>query len=936
MHAEDKPFSFITTPTYYDVPFFQRAYVWDKDNWQELFENLSNKNRGHFLGSIILKNVPVSAGTVPRYLIIDGQQRLTTLSILLRACYDHVVKNALKYGYDSEVISECKLKMENYLFVSEGGLGKKQKNVKIVHSRLDKIAFNEVIQGIYDVNDRWEKIGEADDEASSIVKAYSFFRLSLNEITPDMFSDLWEILTGSACKFLVNINLAADDDEQAIFDTVNSSGVRLSSEDTIKNLLYQRYVELLRKEGNQDVEKMAVEEYEKTWEAAFLKDEQTKSFWDLQKQYGRMKRSNLETFLHSFAVVEGFFNPSDNNMDEMPRQYREHVSKMGKDEIEEFFNMIRNYASVYAEYFAEGDEAISFDNYIGRIMNICTELEVSTFYPYILQQLYLFKKKELNASDLYHKLFELERYIVITAICKGSTKNYNKECLQLVENKKKPEDIFAESIYISEDSFKSGLRKMTMNKFPTLLLFWVELYLRSKAADYMDVKELKYVYTLEHIMPQKWEENWSSVNVYGVDGQMIESPEEAENVRRKVIYEIGNMTLLKSKLNSSVSNGTFNEKKEGKNGKKGLKDIVDLKITKEVIEKDYWDERTIRDRTSLIEDRIREIWAVKDLPADVAPKSKEKTERSLPAFRLNFWKYVLPIIQEKNNYESFNNNTPGEMRYVNGAFGISGFSVSCTASYEKAQVDFYMGHSDENKNKKAFDILFQNKAEIEQKLEKQLNWDRGDGLKSSWITCVLENVNIANTGDWPKIADFLGEWSAKLRRVMVPYLVSEFPPDLTGKKTPDEIRRLMEIASILLEWTKQNTEIIECPDSCNRSYTRFMTKAMSDILPDIQNARSGWNTDNHYFYEIVNNDGKSVEIQLGVSFQNTNDEFRAKCRNIETITGRKKKENSNWWVAYKTTKVFLTENLDKELIFTELNKRLDEIKIFEEQVKMAI
>ena len=159
---------------------------------------------------------------------------------------------------------------------------------------------------------------------------------------------------------------------------------------------------------------------------------------------------------------------------------------------------------------------------------------------------------------------------------------------------------------------------------------------------------------------------------------------------------------------------------------------------------------------------------------------------------------------------------------------------------------------------------------------------------------------------------------------------------MTGKKTPDEIRRLMEIASILLEWTKQNTEIIECPDSCNRSYTRFMTKAMSDILPDIQNARSGWNTDNHYFYEIVNNDGKSVEIQLGVSFQNTNDEFRAKCRNIETITGRKKKENSNWWVAYKTTKVFLTENLDKELIFTELNKRFDEIKIFEDQVKMAI
>lgn len=774
MHAEDKPFSFITMPTYYDVPFFQRAYVWDKENWQELFENLSNKKRGHFLGSIILKNVPVSAGTVPRYLIIDGQQRLTTLSILLRACYDHAVKNASKYGYDSEVINECRIKMESFLFVSEGGLGKKQKNVKIVHSRLDKIAFNEVIQGIYDVNDRWEKVEEAGDETSSIIKAYSFFRMSLNEITPEMFSDLWEILTGSACKFLVNINLAAEDDEQAIFDTVNSSGVRLSSGDTIKNLLYQRYVELLRKEGNQDVERMAVEEYERTWEAAFLKDEQMKSFWDTQKQYGRMKRSYLETFLHSFAVVAGFFNPSENNMEEMPRQYREHISEMKVDEIEKFFNMIREYASVYAEYFAEGDDAISFDNHISRIMNICTELEVSTFYPYILQQLYLFKNNELAASGLYHKLFELERYIVITAICKGSTKNYNKECLQLVENKKKPEDIFTESIYISEDSFKSGLRKMTMNKFPTLLLFWVELYLRYKEADYADVKALQYSYTLEHIMPQKWEDNWSDIKVYGPNNQVVASTEEADLIRRKAIYEIGNMTLLKSKLNSSVSNGTFNEKKEGKNGKKGLKDIVDLKITKEVIEKDYWDERTIRERTDLIEKRIREIWDAKELPRVVEPKTKGYSENSLPALRVEFWKYVLPIVQEKNGHESFSNNKPGTARYMLGSFGIGGFSVSCTATYEKAQVDFYMGNGDEQKNKKAFDILYAHKNDIEQKLGVSLNWDRGDNLKSAWVTYALKNVNIANRDDWATIADFLGEWSAKLRRTMVPYLETEY------------------------------------------------------------------------------------------------------------------------------------------------------------------
>lgn len=177
MKAEDKSFYFLATPSYYDIPFFQRAYVWSEENWSELFKNLTSKNQNHFLGSIILKNELAAAGSVARFSVIDGQQRLTTLSILLRACYDHIVKNAASYNYDESDVKTCQVQMESILFVPEGGI-KKKLHIKINHSHLDKKAFERVINGELDIDDRWEKYVSLDDEdtTSSIIKAYAYFR----------------------------------------------------------------------------------------------------------------------------------------------------------------------------------------------------------------------------------------------------------------------------------------------------------------------------------------------------------------------------------------------------------------------------------------------------------------------------------------------------------------------------------------------------------------------------------------------------------------------------------------------------------------------------------------------------------------------------------------------------------------------------------------
>lgn len=932
MIAQDKSFCFMSTPSYYDIPFFQRAYVWNEENWSDLLSNLTNNNQNHFLGSIILKSAGATSGSYSRFSIIDGQQRLTTLSVLLRACYDHIEKNAVKYGYDEDVIKTCKVKMQELLYVSEGQI-KPELHIKINHSRLDKPSFESVINGELAQNDQWEQYVNLPDEDSTnnIIKAYAYFRDELQEFSQETINDLWGLLTIDRIKFLVNIDLGPNDNEQAIFDTINSAGVRLSSADTIKNLLFQKYVELLRAGQCYDIDKEAIEEYEKTWVDAFLSNDNTNAYWEAQRQYGRMKRRNIETFLHSFAVVKGFFNPSENNMSDLPSEYRKAVSDMDIQELKTFLKELHDYSDVYMDYFSNGDDSYTFDEYISRVFCICNVLEVSTFYPYLLKQLYEKQIGRITEEQLKKDFFEIERYMILNAICKGSTKNYNNECLQMVEGNKTPSEILESSVYISETSFSDGLRRMTTNKLPTLLLFWIELYDRNSLN--VDLKSLKYDYTLEHIMPQKWMQNWQDVTAYDIDRNEVEDPDDIERIRNHAIYEIGNMTLLNSKLNTSISNSDYYHKVEGKNGKKGIRALADLRLTRSVIDNNTeWNELKIYDRTIALESKIREIWDAQNLPKETAIKVSNVTggRREL---RLRFWDKALPIIREKNNNESFTNVAPSTSNDIHGYFGINGFKISCVANYDMARVEFVLGKNDVAKNKEAYDVLLQHKNKIEGAVGEKLNWYRADENKASWITYRLEGVSISNETDWDKMADFLGEWSNKLRKAMVPYLQEHFPQELSGGRSPEETAKLHQIEQILKEWMVSKDEINACLEKSTMTSAKFTTTTMSEILPDTPDALSGWKVPNHYFYEIINRHITHVVIQLSFNSKNLSDEQRSTLNRINGIVDKKQaKDDWAWWKAYKTDKIVIPDDLNRDVIFSNLDNALKFTLEFEKEL----
>jgi len=590
MKAEARPFTFLANEGVVRVPFFQRTYVWKEENWDDLLADLRQEKRSHFLGSLILKQQRTNSGEPKELLVIDGQQRLTTLSILIKALYD---------SFPTDVRKNCIDAIRTYLF------HKRQRTdfeyaVKIHHSRLDSEAYQSVIRAGIDGEFR----GAGVEPNGKILQCYRHF---MDELKTSPLEDnirLFNKVLDSDNKMLVVIDLTEEDDEQSIFDTINSAGVRLSCADIIKNALFQKAILLSNEER-------AVELYRRTWEKAFMADEETIAYWGTQRLTGRLMRDNIEILLHSIAVIGGFYDPDVHALADLSRLYKDHIEEFKTgEELTGFVRDISDYASIYRERVLSFNGASSFEyaDQHTRLFHILEELQISTFHPFIL---YIFKNGTARGDD--RALLDLERFIVRRVIAQQETKSFNKLCKEFIQD---PSAIGNRMRETSGRHFSDGLKKIS-NKHAALLLFWIELLRRHNNKKY-DLKELHYNYSLEHVMPQKWEEYWKEMpEKKNMDGSVM-SEKDAKEDRNNKVYWIGNMTLLTSTLNSSLRNYDFQRKVKGEGRKRGMKSYAALSITSEDIIKWWetdeqdWNEARIMERTKNLQAEIEQIWG----PAD--------------------------------------------------------------------------------------------------------------------------------------------------------------------------------------------------------------------------------------------------------------------------------------------------------------------------------
>jgi hypothetical protein len=458
------------------------------------------------------------------------------------------------------------------------------REIALLHNQIDSLAFQAVLN-LLDLADL-----NGDDNIS---RAYMHFKKNLDpdKIDPKRLQ--------SNLMFVV-VDLGMEDDEQKIFDTINSLGVKLTTAELLKNYFFSR---------------KDIEQYNQNWFSVFENDDD-RDYWDTEINAGRITRSLLDLFFYSFLQIkiqEPSFSVKADDKKRYGRveglfdSYKDFIAKYGIDK-NSLISEIKEYAAVFRNNFYPDaiDSEIPAEAGMQRINVIIFGLESTTLIPYVL---YLLKNVK-NPEKLNAILAYLESYIIRRMICHESTKNYNQlfgerfinnKLLDVTTVRKEIDsqtdkvNFMPVSIAVN-DGFNQS--KLT-NKQATGILYLLETKIRfSKMHSTAMLGFNKY--SLEHIMPKKWEARWPKVKT------------DAERITRdQKLLTLGNLTIIPSALNSSLNNADWKTKKKGDGKNRGLSTYAaDIMTFSGFLSYDKWDEESIVKRAGFLAEKANEVWEV--------------------------------------------------------------------------------------------------------------------------------------------------------------------------------------------------------------------------------------------------------------------------------------------------------------------------------------
>lgn len=555
-----------------EIPFFQRAYVWNVEQWQRFLEDMrmvSLTKRPYFLGSVILKQQETASNKDSILTVIDGQQRLTTLNIFLKVL-------CLKNRTDSDFTETFKKQRD--------------KSIILLHNHNDIESFNKVVN--LETLQNFKDIPKNDN----ILAAYNFFNENITDEDLEESLDFFNILDNI---LFVGIDLGYDEDEQQIFDTINSLGVRLTTAELLKNYFFSRN---------------EIEHYEKYWKMIFECDNETKIYWDREITTGRLKRTVIDIFFYSYLQIkiqEPEFKVKTDDKIEFSKVENlfESYKRFIRDyrlEKKAILDEIREYALIFRENFDYDiiNKELTNQSGIERINAIIFGLDTSTLIPYTL---YILKNVEDPCQR--NELFAfIESYIMRRMVVKATTKNYNQLFTdRLIANKVLSKELLVEFLekrsdkinYIPNDTeLKQGFENsILINKQSAGIIYFIESKIRNRDKQATQLLGIDK-YSLEHLMPKKWENKWKSVSSKG--------DKEYRDFKLKTL---GNLAIITQSLNTSIRDANWPTKKRGSGDKKGLIHYSGgIETLAPFLDLNEWNEAEIEKRADFLFDKAKEIW----------------------------------------------------------------------------------------------------------------------------------------------------------------------------------------------------------------------------------------------------------------------------------------------------------------------------------------
>lgn len=548
----------------YRVPIWQRLYAWEQKDWMDLWEDLlkvynvqdSSNSLKHYLGAIVFKVTDERAGGMTRRIIIDGQQRITTLILALVA-----VRDRARVSENSDDARLARTIEDNYLFNKD--TRNSEDKFRLILTRSDNEDFKSVANGNR----------PTDAETSNIFKAYSFFTYQINAMGASLnLDELVNVISGLE---FTSVSLEQSDDPNRIFETLNYRGKDLTQSDLVRNL----FMMSIRDTNS------ANEAYENFW-------------FPMEDELGtnnKKRRDNLEGFIGHYINLKMKTTVKYENIYPEIKKFLENKADT---EVKEELKTLKAYADLYQLIIypdRERNEAIrnSLQN-IGR-------LDMTVHYPFLLKAYKAHRDEKLSVSDFISIMQVIESYAVRRYFLKEPPNSLNKlfaslceiddgELLSSFTNALTSRDSGDNLYWPSDEKFKEAFivypvynKKRWLSK-----LVLDELEKSFSHPEPILLEDL----TIEHVMPRTLDDKWK--NYLG---------EDWKETYDEYCHTIGNLTLIGSVPNSAIQQELLETKKEE------WYKYSNVELTKEI--NGTWSEWTkdqMIERGRLLAERAAQIW----------------------------------------------------------------------------------------------------------------------------------------------------------------------------------------------------------------------------------------------------------------------------------------------------------------------------------------
>lgn len=587
----------------YLIPSFQRPYVWTEDNqWEPLWEDIRSLAEGyltrqddsksdydlrseHFLGAIVLQQQMTGTADIEIRDVIDGQQRLTTLQLVIDAA------RVILEGIEPQVASNLSNLVVNNTDLLDG---KRDHEFKVWPTlEEDRIALRYAMQN---------GAPKDDMEEADIVQAHSFFKAEIEawiQSGTDGRTDASDMQVQRALALentltkmlhLVVIDLSSSDDSHIIFETLNARGTPLLDADLIKN-------HILREGGeHQEKELLAI------W------DKLEESWWRVPTAQGRISRPRIDVFLNYWITMRMADEVQTKDVYSTFRNYANGKTVKG------IADDIGKISGTYQKIQTTKDNSV-----LGKFLYRWRILQAGALTPALM---WLLSSDDIPESQQSCCLQIIESFLMRRSICRMTSAGYNNLFLSLLKH-------FDENEVLKNSSDQVGLvlmdflekqtahasrwpsdhdlerafvhdplyNRMTRGRLRIVLEgIEEEFSLRAQRTEDINIPKL----TIEHFMPRGWRTHWPLP---------LGASTEEEDRRDHIIHTIGNLTLVTKKLNSELKNAPFDKKS------KAINDHSVLYLKNDLLQSgtDTWNEEKIMERSKHLAGIAAEVWPHADV-----------------------------------------------------------------------------------------------------------------------------------------------------------------------------------------------------------------------------------------------------------------------------------------------------------------------------------